>query len=161
MLTAAQIQTLKTFVNASTVPAIVAARSAGATYDLSLLLSAPAAPVVKAWRIDVSAKDLDEGADYSAFDSIVPGKRDAWAMFLQYSPRDMSKNRNRKVITDVWGNATAGSIAESVLNGCIENANVAEAVIGGSTVATGTVSALKRDYIGPISQTDCQLILAA
>lgn len=161
MLTPEQIQTLKTFVAASVVPAIVAARTAGATYDLSLLLSAKATPTIKAWRAEVPAKDLDEGADYAAFDSVQAGKRDAWQMFLVYAPRDMSKQKVRKVVTDVWGNATGGSIAESVLNGCTENANVAEVAIGGTTAATGTVSALRRDFVGSVSQSDCVLILAA
>lgn len=161
MLTPAQIQTLAAFVAASTDPAIVDARTRGATYDLSLLLSAPASPVVKAWRVDVDAQALDEGADYSAYDGVQAGKRDAWAMFLAYAPRDMSKNRNRKVVTDVWGNATGGSVAESVLQGCTENARVAEVAIGGSVTNTGTVSALKRDFVGAVTQAECVLILAA
>lgn len=65
MLNDTQINTLKVFVANSTNPAIIAARNAGATYDLSLLLSAQASPVVKAWRTDVSAVELDEGADYA------------------------------------------------------------------------------------------------
>lgn len=161
MLTPAQIQTLKAWVAASTDPAIVDARTRGATYDLSLLLSAVASPVVKAWRVDVDAQALDEGADYSAYDGVQAGKRDAWAMFLQYAPRDMAKNRNRKTVTDVWGAATAGSNAEDILNGCVENAKVVEVVIGGSVASTGTVSALKRDFVGSVTQTDCVEILKA
>lgn len=161
MLTPDQIQTLKAFVNASVVPAIVAARTAGATYDLSLLLSAPATPAVKAWRTVVPAVDLDDAATYTTYDGKTQGKRDEWSILLQYAPRDMAKSKNRAVVTDVWGNATNGSIAETILLACTENANVAEVAIGGSTAGTGTVSALQRDFIGSVSQTDCQLILAA
>lgn len=156
----AQINAMRTWVAASTDPAIVDARTRGATYDLMLLLNKKATPTTKAWSVDVSAATLDEGADYSAFDSVQAGKRDAWGLFLQYAPRDMSKQKMRKVVTDIWGNATAGSVAESILNGCTENATVAQVAIGGSTASTGTVSALKRNFAGAVTQEDCQAILA-
>ena len=160
MLTPDNIQTLKAWVAASTDPAIVDARTRGATYDLMLLLNAKATPTTKAWSAEVTAQTLDEGADYAAFDSVAAGKRDAWRLFLDYAPRDMSKQKLRKVVADVWGNATAGSVAESILTGCTENATVAQVAIGGSTASTGTVSALKRDFAGAVTQEDCQAILA-
>lgn len=161
MLITAQIATLKTFVFSSNDPAIIAARTAGATYDISLLLSATATPTTNAWRVAVPAADLDNAATYTTYDSLTQGKRDEWAIFLAYSPRDMSKVKNRSVVTDVWGAATASSIAEAILTAGVEPANVAEVAIGGAVRTTGTVSALARNYVGSVSQEDAQKILAA
>lgn len=107
-----------------------------------------------AWSTNVSSRTLDEGADYATFDSVVAGKRDAWALFLQYAPRDLSKNKNRKTVTDVWGNATAGSAAEAILNACTRKATRAEVLFGGATASTGTVSALKLNWEGRITNDD-------
>lgn len=159
MLTTAQLLTMRSWVQASVDPAIVDARTRGATYDLMLLLNAKATPTTKAWSAEVTAQTLDEGADYAAFDSVAAGKRDAWRLFLDYAPRDMSKQKLRKVVTDIWGSATAGSTSESILNGCTENATVAQVAIGGSSASTGTVSALKRTFDGIVTQEDCQAIL--
>lgn len=158
-MTPAQINTLKTFVAQSSDPAIIAARTSGATYDLALLLSAPSA--TRAWRTSAPAADLDDAATYTTFDGLAQGKRDEWAIFLQYAPRDMSKAKNRNVVTDVWGPAIAASVSESVLTAGTEFANVAEAAIGGPQRTTGTVAALARNYVGEVSQDDVRLILAA
>jgi hypothetical protein len=160
-LTTQQIADLRTFVFASSVPAIVTARNGGMTYDLSLLLSAPAVPTVLAWRVDVPAIVMDDAANYTTFDGKTQGKRDEWSIFLRYAPRNLAKAKNRNVVTDVWGAATGGSVAEAVLLACVEPANVAEVALGGSVTSTGTVSATERAYVGPISQEDARLILAA
>lgn len=159
-LNSTQIATLKAFVAASSAPAIVTARTAGATVDLMALLNADDGSNTSAWRDAVPAKDMDGQADYAAFDSLVAGKRDAWSLFLQYAPRDMSLGKLRKVVTDVWGPATAGSIAESILSACVEPASVAELALGGATGTTGSTSALKRNWVGNVTQVECQLILA-
>jgi len=86
---------------------------------------------------------------------VVAGKRDAWAMFLRYAPRDMSKGRNRKVVTDVWGTATAASVAESVLNAATRKITRGENYLGGSTtVGTGTVTARNLSWEGSITNDD-------
>ena len=159
-LTAPQIATLKTFVNASVDANIVAARTGGNTFLLAQLLSAPNVPATSAWRNNVPAKDLDTAVTYTTYDALTAGKRDEWSIFLTYAPRDMSFGKNRNVVTDVWGAATAASISEAALLASVEPANVAEVALGGSTVATGTVSALKRNFVGAITQSDCVAILA-
>ena len=160
MLTPTQIATLKTFVQNSSAPEIVAARTAGATFLLMGLLNAANNPVTKAWRVAVSAVELDDAADYTGFDTLNQGKRDEWSIFLQYAPRDMTKGAKRKVVTDVWGAASAGTNAEVILTACLENATVAQVAIGGSDASTGTVTALKRNFTELVDQDDCQKILA-
>lgn len=159
MLTVPQLQTLKAFVFGSPDPAIVAARNAGATFDLANLLNAPS--VVGAWRTAVPAAEIDGAVVYTTYDTLTQGKRDEWSIFLAYSPRDMSLGKNRNVVTDVWGGATAGSNSEKVLLASVEFATVAENALGGTTASTGTVSSLRRNWTGQVTQDDARLILSA
>lgn len=152
MLTTAQLITLKAAILAETNATFVALRQQGATGAMADWLNTASA--TDAWRIDVAARDLDEASDYSAFDAVAAGKRDAWALFMLYAPRDMSRNKNRKVVTDVWGNAVASSIAESILQASTEKARRAELVFGGASSTTGTVTATKRNWVGLLSNED-------
>ena len=158
-LTNSQINTLRTFVQGSANAAIIAARAAGATVDLAALLNATAAPEVKSWGPEVPASVIDAAANYNGYDALVQGKRDAWSVFLLYAPRDMGKNKNRNLVTDVWGDATASSKAESILLACLESASLAESTIGGNTRTTGTVSGLSRNFVGRVTQDEAQRIL--
>jgi hypothetical protein len=153
------IAALHAFVVASTDPAIVDARTRGATIELAALLNAAATPAVLAWRIDVQPSEADDAPNYANFDTIVAGKRESWGFFLNF-PRDFSRNKVRKWITDVWGNATAGSDAEAILLAGTANATVAQNVIGGTVKTTGTVSATDLTYVGSVTQEDAQRILA-
>ena len=112
-------------------------------------------PATKAWITSCPALTLDEGANYSTFDSIVAGKRAAWDIYLKYAPRDLTKAKNRAVITDVWGNATASSVAESILQAGTRNINNIEKLLGGTaTATTGTVTALKLTWEGTVNGGD-------
>lgn len=158
-LTSGQLVTLKNAINAETDTTFVGYRTSGATGAMADWYNL--ASTTDAWRSDVSAQDMDEASDYSSFDSVVAGKRDAWALFLQYSPRDMAKNKNRKVVTDVWGNATSGSIAESILQASVKKASKGEMVYGGSSATTGTVTAIKRHLVYTFRNEDIVLALAS
>lgn len=158
-LSASQSTTLKSFVQASVDPVIVTARQQGNTFDLAKALNADASPVVLGWRVAVTPVEADDAPDYSTFDSIPAGKRESWGFFLAFS-RDYSRNKTRKWVTDVWGNAAAASNAEAILQTAVENASVAENAIGGTLRTTGTVSAIARNFVGDVTQTECQQILA-
>lgn len=154
-LTTAQIATLKTAIAAENDSTFVALRNGGATYDMAQWYNGQYSPATLAWVSACTAKSLDEGSDYSAYDSVAAGKRDAWALFLQFAPRNLAKTKNRKVVTDVWGNATGGSVAESVLQACTRNITRAENLFGGSTTATtGTVTARKLTWEGSLVEYD-------
>jgi hypothetical protein len=152
------IATLKAWVAASTDPAIVDARTQGATQTLAALLNADAVPPVTSWRIDVQPQETDDAPNYANFDTIQPGKRESWAFFLNY-PRDYSRNKTRKWVTDIWGSATNGSDAEAILLTATENASVAESVIGGTSKNTNSVTALDRTFVGEVTETDAVRIL--
>lgn len=156
-LTSTQLTTLKTAIqNNATANAYLLA---GDTVSLLAWCNAAASPVQAAWRIAVPPNDLDDAADYTTFDGLTQGKRDEWSIFLRYAPRDMSRNAKRKVVTDVWGNATAGSVAEAVLQASTENATNAQVALGGTTATTGTVTALRRSFSGLVDQTDANKLV--
>ena len=149
-LTNAQKALVKTYILADPV---LSTKVSGPGTDYGFIaatLSSAASPVVKAWKTAVPASDSDEGVDYSTFDTLVAGKRDSWRFFLAFS-RDFTKVKVRKWITDVFGNATAGSNAEAILNAGVENAKLVETIIGGDVRTTGTVSAIARNFVGTVS----------
>lgn len=156
-LTTQQLTTLAAAIRAE--PAVAAFLAAGDDGSIAAYYNATATPTQLAWMTSVPSRTLDEGADYSAFDSVAAGKRDAWALFLQYAPRDMSKNKCRKVVTDVWGNATNGSIAEAILQASTRQATRAEALFGGNSATTGTVTARKLSWEGRLTDTDVGMAL--
>lgn len=151
-MTPTQLTTLKAAILAETNTTFVSYRNAGATGAMADWYNGNSN--TDAWKTSVSAIDLDEAADYTSFDSIAAGKRDSWRFFLQYAPRDMSKAKNRKVVTDVWGNAVANSISEGILKSCTEKALKGELVYPTNSATTGTVTAVKRDFVGRILNQD-------
>lgn len=151
-LTTSQLATLKAAINAETNATFVGYRQAGSTGQMAEWLNG--ASTTDAWRVAVPAQALDEASDITTFDSVSAGKRDAWMLFLAYAPRDMSRNKNRKVITDVWGNATAASVSEGILQASVEKATRGELVFGSAAATTGTVTAVKRNWTGLITDAD-------
>ena len=145
-MTPAQTATVKAYVIAN-----YAANVAKSEWSqIAEKLSTDASPVVKAWSTTVNQNDMDDAPDYTTFDAISAGKRDSWG-FLLARPRDFNRNKVRKWVTDIWGNATAGSNSEVILQAGLVNATAAEVAIGGSTKTTGTVSGLDRTYLGGVT----------
>jgi hypothetical protein len=143
---------LKAAIAAETDSAFVALRDSGQTGAMANWYNEFS--TIDAWMPAVSAKILDEGADYSSYDTLAAGKRDSWDIFLRYGPRDMTKNKLRKVVTDVWGNAVAASISETILQGCLEKARKGELVFGVNSASTGTVTGEKRNWVGTLTNDD-------
>lgn len=69
-LTPAQLTTLKAAILAETDPAFVALREAGAHGAMIDFYNAPAVPAETAWRSTVTAQELDEGSNITAFDAL-------------------------------------------------------------------------------------------
>lgn len=156
-LSQSQLTTLRAFVAASSIPAIVSARASGSTFELQKALNDVASPVTKAWDQNVSRATLFDAMNITAYDTLSAGKRDAWALMMDNAPLDFAKNAIRKAVTDIWGTAAD---AQAILNAATENATVAQVAIGGSTATTATVAALKRDFDGVVSDADSVAILA-
>ena len=159
-MTPAQLATLKAAILAD--PAL-AAISSGAATDYPAIadaLNAPSNPVVKGWITNVPASDSDDAPDMSTFDALAAGKRDSWALFLGQDGRDFTRNKVRKWVTDIWGNSTAGSNAEAILQAGTVIATRAEVAIGGVTKTTGTVSGLVRICTGQVTVQDVNQMFA-
>lgn len=161
MLTTEQLQTLKAGILAETNATFVTYRTNGQNGLMADWLNKPKTPNVKTWRSDVQPQELDEETPWSSFDTLVDGKRDSWGHIFNYA-RNFNGSWIRKWITDVWGAATAGSIAETIFNNIgVRNITRVEAILGGSaTATTGTVTALKLAWEGPISDVDIGLAMS-
>lgn len=158
-LSPSQLATLKAAIVAETDPIIVAAREAGDTPTIARWYNDPATPAALVWAINVERRTLDEAANYASFDSVIAGKRDAWRIFLDGTPRDMRRAKNRNVIVDVWG---SGTIARAILTAGTRDMTRAEKLIGGGSVkTTDTIAATDLDWTGPLSPGDVVDALAA
>jgi hypothetical protein len=151
-LTPDQLATMCTAVKANATAN--AARIVGDSTSVLTWLNAPRTPTVLAWRASVTSQEIDEASDYTAFDTVAAGKRDAWSIFLTYGPRNFGRNKNRAVITDVWGAATASSVAEAVLQAGTAPATNTQFALGGSSKTTGTVIATDFTVDEPATQAD-------
>lgn len=146
-----QLQTLRTAIDASTDPAVIAARTPATRDDRVVQAWLNSAhPTAMAWQSAMTARALFGASDLTKFDAITAGKRDAWRMMLDFAPLDFNTAGNRKAIADVWGNADG----VAVLQACRRPATVAENALGGTTVTTNTVSALKLAVPGTVSLDD-------
>ncbi len=150
-MTPAQLQTLRAAIDASTDPAVIAARTPATRDDNAVRTWLNSAhPSAMAWQSAMTARSLFEASDITKFDAVVPGKREAWRMLLDFAPIDFNTAQNRKAIADVWGNADG----VAVLQACRRAAKVAENALGGNTATTNTVSALKLNFAGTVSLDD-------
>lgn len=153
-LNATQKAAIKSHIDAD--PTLGPLAAAKEWWPISEAMNAAAAPAQLAWRINVTPQEADAATPWVRFDNIASaGKRDSYIhAFLRYN-RDFSVNAVRKWVTDVWGNATAGSDAEAILLGCaVEDARRIEVVVGGTVKATNNVSALDRAFVGTCTLQD-------
>lgn len=160
-LNSSQLAALKAAILAD--PALAALPiSTASAITIADAFNAPATPAQTAWRTELTALDLDEASDISAFDALSAGKRDAWALFLQYAPRDFSRNKNRKVVRDVWGNSTSNTtVAFSIYSAATRPVTRAEQLLGGTGTAsegsgTGTVTAKKLSWQGEVTSNEVE-----
>ena len=161
-MTPAELQTLVTALRASAdtnIQSMIAPATRNDNALVEYLNAKATTPVVKVWRTSVPTNDSDDAPDYSSYDTLAAGKRDSWSLFLRTS-RDFTRNKVRKWITDVWGNATAGTNAEAILLVGVENATRAEALLGGTDTTTGTVTASKRNWTGLVDLQELSTALS-
>lgn len=162
-MTPEQLTTLKAAILAETDAKFAGYRANGQTTLMAAWFNVEASPAVKAWRSSVPPEDSDEATPWANFDSIAQaGKRDSYLHAFMRYPRNYARNAVRKWITDVWGNAAAGSNAETILVGAGQrNITRGESVLGGNTQAsTNSVSALKLAWEGSITDVDISAALA-
>lgn len=155
-LTNAQLATLKTAIQADSTAN--GYRLAGDSASLLAWCNAAASPAQLAWSVSVDPTTSALAPSYSTFDTMTAGKQVSWTVFIRFT-QDFSKNKVRKWVTDVWGNATAGSNAEAILQSGTYNATNAQVALGGAVTTTGTVSALNLSFTGSVGQTDVNVLI--
>lgn len=152
-LTPAQETTLAAHIRASQDAAVIAALEIRNDVELARLYNLASATA--AWQSSMSGRDLFEATDVTKFDGLTAGKRDAWRLLLDFAPIDAMRQKTRKAIQDVWGNADS----VGVLQACTRKATVAEAALGGASATTNTVSAMKLNFEGTLSTDDVSYAL--
>ncbi len=153
MLTNGQNNALKAAIQNETDPVFVTYRTEGATGLMAEWFNQILTPNVRAWTTAL-IKDIDEAPSYTTYDTLSQGKRDSWVRFLAFD-RDFSRAKVRRWVVDVWGSATAGSNAESVLLAGTRNITRGENVLGGTNSSTeGTVTGRRLSWEGFITNDD-------
>lgn len=143
-LTDAQYSTFAAAIRANTDPLVQTAVVARNDDYIRDWYNAAYSPTTKVWKHSVTRGELMDSTNITSFDGLTAGKRDAWRLFLegaQFSTVDFGKPRSRKVVTDIWGNATNGSVSETFLLDMTRNATKLEMLFGGSSENEGTATA--------------------
>lgn len=148
MLSTEQQTTLVTALLAST--DLVLAPLVAARDDYSIAAWLNTLSTTDAWMERATSTTLVDGMDFTKFDTLTAGKRDAWALFLAYAPYDMGRIKFRKAILDVWGAVDSIPVLQSV----IRKATNVELIFGGTSKTTNTVTAIDLNTEGPVSQND-------
>jgi hypothetical protein len=109
----------------------------------------------KAWKTSVSREELFDNMNLTSYDGLSAGKRDAWRILLDFAPIDPTRDKVRAAIVDVWPTAD-----ETVmLNACAEYALKVEVLFGGTSATSGTVTAIKRNYVGATQAAEVSHVL--
>ncbi|MFO1404655.1 MAG: hypothetical protein U1E96_08740 [Azonexus sp.] len=153
-MTAVQRVTFAAAVAAETDAGLVACRSV--RNDVCIQAFYNTATTTKAWRESMPAKDVFEAMNITNFDAVTAGKRDAWRLLLDFAPLDFSRSKIRKAVSDVWAVAAD---RDALLNAATENASRFELVFGGTSATEGSVTALKRSVLGPVSLDEVSMSL--
>lgn len=149
-LTEAQQQTLASHIRNNADPAVVAALAQRNDVALADWYNQPVSPAQSGWRVAVSGSALFEAMNLTAYDGLTAGKRASWDLMLRFAPLDMSRNKLRAAVLDIWPAAQANAI----LTDCTEPVTRAEAVFGGTSATSGTITAIRRAYVGPLLIND-------
>jgi hypothetical protein len=99
---------------------------------------------------------LFEATNVAKFDGLTAGKRDAWRLMMDNAPIDFGRNAMRKAAQDIWGNTDSIPVLESLT----EMATRAQALFGGNSKTTNTVTALDRAFEGELVSEDISAALA-
>jgi hypothetical protein len=153
MLTPAQLVTLRAAIDAETDPNMVQWRTPATRADNQIAAWLNLPSTTDAWRVAADPALIDDAPSYVDFDTLTAGKRDSWLLFMTRA-RNFTRNKTRAWVKDIWGNVTAASNSEKILQAAVEQATHGEAYLGGTVRVEGTVSALDRAYVGAISIDD-------
>lgn len=154
-MTPAQLTKLKTAILAETNNTFVGYRNNGQTDLMAEWLNQSSQ--TDAWMDAAERRTIFEAIDLTKFDALTAGKRDSWRLLMDNAPIDFGRNKMRQAVVDVWG----ATDSVPVLQGLLEKATRAQALLGGNTKTTNTVAGLDRAFMGFLSGSDISAALAA
>lgn len=125
-------------INAETNPGLVTCRQA--RDDGCIAAWYNVATATKAWREQVSGKEVFEAMNLTNYDGLTAGKRDAWSLMIGFAPLDFTRNKIRAAVNDIW----SATDRDVILNAATEFASRFEMLFGGNSATTGGVTAIKR-----------------
>jgi hypothetical protein len=108
---------------------------------------------VKGWMRAASARQIFEATNVNLYDGVPAGKRDAWRMLMDFAPVDFGQQNKRNAVSDVWSAQTLPQ-RQAVLQKLTEDCKRGEVLFGGPNETTDAITALKRDYVGAITDAD-------
>jgi hypothetical protein len=150
-LTTAQLTTLKAAILAE--PSLATAVSIRNDAEIDTWCNADSTQ--DAWMTAVDKRTLFEAMDVTKFDGLTAGKRDAWRLLLDNVPIDFTRNKNRKAVTDIWGNTDNSPVLASL----VRKATNAEKALGGTGATEGTVTAWKLNWAGTVTRMEVSAAL--
>lgn len=103
-----------------------------------------------AWLSNATDRDLFEATDVTKFDGLAAGKREAQSRMERFAPLDFARQKMRKALQDIWGNADSVAVLQALRR----KATRAEVYLGGNEATTNTVTALKLNFEGSVSAED-------
>jgi hypothetical protein len=112
-----------------------------------------ASPVTMGWLRAASARQIFDATNINLYDGVAAGKRDAWRMLMDFEPCDFGLQNKRNVVQDVWS-AQNQTQRDAILTKLTESLRYIEVLLGGTNDTTGGVTALRRNYVGTITDAD-------
>lgn len=147
MLTRQQYGILADAILAETNPQVVDAIAIGDRVTVNKWINSPSN--VEAWNPEVDRLDLFKVTSPTVFITLDRGLQELWLIFMSIASErtlDFRSKRIRDRVEEIWGTTNTAV----VLAGCTRKATRGELYIGGNTVTTASVSALRLTVYGNI-----------
>ena len=144
-----QMMTLATALRSSVDPVVAACFGDKFRNDTGLLQWCNSNSTQDAWPHEISISDLFEAGNMATYGALSAGNRESWKMLLDNAPINMTRNRIRKAVAEIWL-----SDADGVLQRCLRKATNGEKIFGGTSATEGTITALKLNVPGLLTLSD-------
>jgi hypothetical protein len=157
MLSTAQLQAIKTAIDADPVLSVQPLNSDGAFF-IAAELNKEVSPAFVVWRTSVPLEEITgNGFTWTLVDALSAGTARIWEWMFDNASRSInpSKANIRQGIADVWS-GTAGKLAvqASVLSNCKRNATRAEKILATGTGTTESPAVM--GFEGALSYQDVE-----
>jgi hypothetical protein len=158
-LTPAQLQTLKTTIDADPALSAFPNNSDGA-FQIAALLNVPAVPAFFVFRTSVPVTEImQNGFDWTRVDNLTVGKARIWEFMTIAQLLNPSQANVRSGILAVFGTAGDLQMRQAIFNHCQRTASRAEKVFAtgaGTTVSEQGVGPAVLSFEGQLSFQDVQ-----